>query len=157
MIKETLTNLFTNKILWVGVISNIVAQVLKIFTHIVTYKEFKLRRLVQTGGMPSSHTATFVGLATAVAIQDGMHSTLFAISALLAFLVIYDSCGIRREAGKHADALNDILAQNHIQNNNETTPPDPFKTLLGHTVPQVIVGAFVGICVALLVLYVFWT
>lgn len=157
MVKEALTALLTNKLLWVGVISNVVAQVLKIFTHIVTYKEFKIRRLFQTGGMPSSHTATFVGLATAVAIQESMGSTYFAIAALLAFLVIYDSCGIRREAGKHADALNDILAQNHMQNNNQETPPDPFKTLLGHTVPQVIVGAFVGICVALLMLYVFWT
>src|SRR5690606_41690491 len=56
--------------------------------------------------MPSGHTAAVTSLATAIGIQEGWGSPLFAITAVLAFIVVYDAAGIRRRAGIQARVLN---------------------------------------------------
>lgn len=53
------------------------------------YKEnrWDSKRLLGSGGMPSSHSATVAALSVAVALQDGAGSSAFAISLVLAAIV----------------------------------------------------------------------
>ena len=67
------------------------------------------RRLIETGGLPSSHSAFVCGLASGVGVADGLGSSTFAIAAVFASVVMYDALSLRREAGKHADVLNELL------------------------------------------------
>ena len=120
------------------------AQLLKIAIVGFTERRTAFDRLVETGGMPSSHSAAVSALATAVGIEHGWDSTLFAIAAVFGVIVMYDATGIRRAAGLQAELLNDLVQQlNHVFD--EGFQPQVLKTLLGHTYPQVIIGALLGI------------
>lgn len=92
--------------------------------------------------MPSSHSALVAALATAVGIQAGLDSPIFAISVVVAMVVMYDAAGVRRAASAQARILNQIvdeLFQGHpIQE-------ERLRELLGHTPFQVFVGAIMGV------------
>ena len=62
-----------------------------------------------SGGMPSSHSATVCALSAAVAFDCGLASPIFGVSCILAFIVMYDAMGVRRETGDQGKAINDIL------------------------------------------------
>ncbi|KAH6786354.1 Acid phosphatase/vanadium-dependent haloperoxidase-related protein [Perilla frutescens var. hirtella] len=125
-----------------------VAQFLKPFiTWLKDYK-FDSRRMLGSGGMPSSHSATVMALATAIGLQEGAGGSSFAISAVLACVVMYDATGIRLHAGRQAELLNQIVCE---------LPPDhpvanvrPLRDSLGHTPLQVVAGALLGCLVAIL-------
>ena len=105
-----------------------------------------LRWLVTMGGMPSSHSATVAGLATAVGLREGVRSTPFAIALAFALVVMYDAAGVRRAAMTQARILNQIvdeLFQGHPIS--ETR----LRELLGHTPVEVFVGAILGIAIAI--------
>jgi uncharacterized protein len=127
----------------------LVAQVLK--TLIFAYLERKVnwRRMVETGGLPSAHSALVVGLATGVGLNDGWHSTSFAISLVYALVVMYDAIGIRREAGKHADLLNELLMISVIKDLYKQR--EKLKELLGHSPVEVFAGALIGVLMGLFV------
>ncbi|MCX7839030.1 MAG: divergent PAP2 family protein [Anaerolineae bacterium] len=121
------------------------AQILKVIIELVWYRKFNLRLLVSAGGMPSSHSAMVCGLATAIAIQDGLASTTFALAFVLAMVVMYDAAGIRRAASMQARILNQIideLFQGH------PISEVRLRELLGHTPIQVAAGAALGIVMA---------
>eukprot|EP00197_Chlamydomonas_leiostraca_P007263 CAMPEP_0202867332 /NCGR_PEP_ID=MMETSP1391-20130828/9207_1 /ASSEMBLY_ACC=CAM_ASM_000867 /TAXON_ID=1034604 /ORGANISM="Chlamydomonas leiostraca, Strain SAG 11-49" /LENGTH=121 /DNA_ID=CAMNT_0049547369 /DNA_START=293 /DNA_END=658 /DNA_ORIENTATION=+ len=106
--------------------------------------------------MPSAHSAFVTGLATSVAIRDGTSSSSFAIAAVFALIVMYDAVGLRLHAGRHATALNAIIAEIVIQD-----PGHPVTTIsmqhgqlreqLGHTPLQVAAGSILGFVLALIV------
>ncbi len=122
-----------------------IAQILKVLIELIWKRRLNLSLLTSAGGMPSSHSATVCALATAVAIREGVSSTLFAICVVLAVVVMYDAAGVRRSAGIQARILNQIideLFQGHPIS--ETR----LRELLGHTPIQVMVGAALGIVLA---------
>ena len=85
------------------------AQVLKTLIHLIVSKKFVAERLVGSGGMPSSHSATVCALVTAVCYEYGAGSFEFAISLILAIIVMYDDMGVRRETGIQAQEYPDIF------------------------------------------------
>jgi uncharacterized protein len=103
--------------------------------------------LVRSGGMPSSHTAMISSLATAVGYRQGLHSTSFAISVVLAIVVMYDASGVRQAAGKQAKVLNQIVRELF---SGQPVSEEELKELLGHTPFEVFVGALVGIAYTLI-------
>jgi acid phosphatase family membrane protein YuiD len=105
--------------------------------------------LFSTGGMPSSHSALVTSLATATGVQYGFGSAYFAISCVLALIVMYDARGVRKESGQHARILNQILRE--LMSGHPITDRE-LKELLGHTTIEVFVGALVGIVYTLLLL-----
>jgi acid phosphatase family membrane protein YuiD len=140
-----LDELFANRVLQATFVAWVTAQVLKVLIELLWKHRLDLRLLTSAGGMPSSHSATVCGLATAVALHDGLSSTLFAISVVLAVVVMYDAAGVRRAAGIQARILNQIideLFQGHPISETH------LRELLGHTPIQVIVGAVLGIALA---------
>ena len=136
-----------NEILLSAVAGWFVAQVLKTIIHILVTKSFDPERLVGTGGMPSSHSATVCGLATAVGINYGTSGIEFALACTFAIIVMYDALGVRRQTGKQAKILNEMIG---IFNNMGTkmSTEDRLKEFVGHTPFQVIVGALIGFGIA---------
>lgn len=106
------------------------------------------RLALTPGGMPSSHTAAVFGLSTAIALTEGAGSALFAIALVLALVVSYDATGVRLHAGRHASALNVIIAQ--LPGDHPAADTASFTETLGHTPAQVAAGAGLGVGVALL-------
>ena len=98
---------FKNNIFLAAATGWLVAQILKTFIHMFLSKEFVAERLVGSGGMPSSHSATVCSLATAACYEYGAGSFEFAISLIFAIVVMYDAMGVRRETGIQAKLLND--------------------------------------------------
>ena len=148
---QFIIDIFTNYILMSAVCSWIIAQILKGLTGVFKLKKFTLTEFFfGTGGMPSSHTAAVVGVVTACAVKCGFASSEFAISAVLAMIVMRDAMGMRREVGRHAKALNKIFEElTHAKNDPEMTHK-ALGELVGHTPLQVFAGVFVGIGVSLL-------
>nr|KAJ0216459.1 hypothetical protein LSAT_V11C300113200 [Lactuca sativa] len=106
-------------------------------------------KLVGSGGMPSSHSATVTALAAAVGFQDGIGGTTFAIALILACVVMYDASGVRLHAGRQAELLNQIVYE--LPAEHPLADSRPLRELLGHTPPQVAAGALLGFFTAAIV------
>lgn len=141
-------DLITNPFLLTGVTSWLIAQVLKTILHWIIYKKLDFERIYGDGGMPSGHSATVSSLATICALTFGFGSVEFAITAILAIIVCHDAMGVRREAGKQAEVINELLRFL------ETGSDADLKELVGHTPLQVAAGILIGIGNALLMYYV---
>ena len=95
-----LTDILNNKILVCGIVGWAVAQIMKTIIYALLNKEIRLERMVGDGGMPSAHSATVSSMAAAAAIVYGFGSFEFAISVMLAIIVMHDAKGVRMETGK---------------------------------------------------------
>ena len=122
------------------------AQILKTLIHAVVNGTLDIHRLFGDGGMPSGHSATVTAMAATAGLEYGLDSPIFAVSAILAIIVMHDAMGVRREAGKHAKALNDLLKTV----SSDLEPEVKLKEFLGHTPLQVCSGALLGLVVALI-------
>ena len=140
--------LLGNQLLVSAVLGWVVAQGLKTLIDFALNKSFNKERLVGSGGMPSSHSATVCGLTTAAVIKYGVGSFEFAISFVLSMIVMYDAIGVRRETGKQAKLLNSILMENPLKLSAEVLQ-ERLKEYVGHTPLQVVAGALLGIFLAI--------
>ena len=146
---EWLVQLLTNPFLVTSVASWGIAQVLKVIIHAIIYKKLDWERLVGDGGMPSGHSATVASLATICALVCGPGSVEFAISAILAIIVCHDATGVRRETGKQAMVLNELIkAFKGLEE--DKLPEVKLKEFVGHTPIQVVFGVLIGIANAFL-------
>lgn len=143
-----LKDLISNPFLLTGVSSWLVAQVLKTIVHFIVYKKLDIQRMYGDGGMPSGHSATVSSLSTICGLSFGFGSVEFAISFILAVIVCHDAMGVRRETGKQAEVLNELLR--YLETGNDAD----LKELVGHTPLQVAAGIIIGIGNALLMHYV---
>lgn len=142
--------LLSNSVFISAVSGWFIAQVLKTIIHFILTKQFVAERLVGSGGMPSSHSATVCALATASCIEFGAGSFEFAISLILSIIVMHDAMGVRRETGIQARVLNELMETFAKMGHKELSPEDKLKEFVGHTPLQVLMGALLGIAIALL-------
>ena len=154
-----LNELLANKILIAGITGWASAQVIKAILYTILNKEFRLERLFGDGGMPSGHSATVSAMAMMSLLHYGIGSFEFAISTMIAIIVMHDAMGVRLETGKQAEVINELTALfEEIANdfNNEDTwekkfqkvfSEDKLKEYVGHTPIQVIAGCFLGVLV----------
>ncbi len=124
----------------------VIAQTIKVILGIITEKRFNFRWFVGTGGMPSSHVAGVTALATTVGLNFGFDSSLFAITIIFTMIVMFDAQGVRRATGKQAEILNRLVEDIYLK---REIKEDKLKELIGHTPFQVLVGAALGIFVAI--------
>lgn len=103
--------------------------------------------LISSGGMPSSHSSVVCTCTTAVGCIEGTSSTLFAVTAVFAAIVMYDAANVRKAAGEQAKILNYIMA--HRKEMRPEFWSKELKELLGHTPVQVLAGAVLGIAIGL--------
>lgn len=144
LIKE----LISNQWLITALLGWFIAQLLKIPITFIFEKRLDFSRFWGSGGMPSSHSAFTTSLSASIGLTNGFDSFEFALSFVLAFIVMYDAAGVRQSAGKQANALNRVLEYLKLTENGE--PYKQLKTLLGHTPFEVLGGAILGIAIAFL-------
>ena len=147
---EYLSGLGQNRVLLAAVAGWFAAQLIKTLLVLIMEGELRLERLMGSGGMPSSHSATACALATSCSVIYGSDSAYFAIAAIFAFIVMYDACNVRLETGKQAVAIKELqeLLQKMGQ---DLSVEEKLKELVGHTLPQVLVGALLGTLIGVLV------
>lgn len=140
--QSPLTDLLGNRVFWASFVSWVVAQFLKTMLTYARTRKMDLSYFVASGGMPSSHSALVMGLATAVARVQGPGSTTFAIAAVFAGVVMYDAAGVRRAVSLQAHILNrmvdDFFHKRGIDDQR-------LSELIGHTPIEVLGGALLGI------------
>ena len=138
--------LLNNQILVNSLLAWAAAQIIKTILYAAVHRQIDIHRLFGDGGMPSGHSATVTAMATTAALEYGLDSPIFAITAIFGIIVMHDAMGVRREAGKHAEVLNNLIASL----NKDVPPEEVLKEFLGHTPLQVCFGALLGFGVALL-------
>ena len=148
---QYLTDFITNPCLLIPIFAWFTAQTLKIIINLFVNKEFRIERLWGDGGMPSGHSATVSSLATMCGITCGFGSPTFALSFIFAVVVMHDAVGVRREAGKQAVTLKKLaaLVNGAISDPDKRIRTEKLKVLVGHTPLQMVVGAVIGIAIAL--------
>ena len=140
--------IITNKCIYIPFLLWFFIQLFKFLTDLIVNKRINIKRIMGAGGMPSSHSAVVSSLAILIGKDYGFNSGVFALSLIMAFVVMYDAAGIRRAAGKQATILNRILETPGL-----TTGEVQEKLIeaLGHTQIQVFVGAIIGVIVGAIV------
>ena len=138
-------SILDNAVLAWGLVACGLAQFSKLLFELIFKQRWRPSVLIETGGMPSSHSALVTGTAAGVGLQLGFNDPLFALASTIAFIVMYDASGIRRSAGLTAEKVNQISKINF----NESSPETVLKESLGHTKIEVLVGSFLGPTVAL--------
>ena len=140
-----LSDIFSNHLLMNALLAWFTAQVLKFIIYFAVNRSIDWNRLLGDGGMPSGHSATVTALAVTSGMEYGCGSPVFAICVILSIIVMHDAMGVRREAGRHAKAINELLEMLSSQQE----PEVKLKEFLGHTPLQVCCGAVLGLIVAL--------
>jgi uncharacterized protein len=136
-----------NPPLLLAVLAMVSVQLFKFLSALVVRRRIDFTRLLGTGGMPSSHSASVTALSVAVGFSEGWSSTLFGVVAFLSLIVMYDATGIRRAAGRQAQILNRVLED---LKDYHKLQGERLKELLGHTPLEVLVGAAYGAFLAFL-------
>ena len=134
-----------NAVLAWGLAACGLAQFSKLLFELIFKQRWRPSVLIETGGMPSSHSALVTGTAAGIGLQLGFNDPVFALASTIAFIVMYDASGIRRSAGLTAAKVNQILKDNSNELSSETT----LKESLGHTKIEVLIGSILGPIVAL--------
>ena len=144
-----LNQIARNEILMSAGLSWLIAQIIKTIIHLFVTRKFVAERLVGSCGMPSCHSATVCALTVSVLINCGLSSPEFAISFIVAIVVMYDAGGVRYETGIQAKVLNEMM---EIFDNlgKGINSEEKLKELIGHTPLQVFVGGVLGITVSLI-------
>ena len=121
-----------------------ITQLSKLFIELIVHRRFRPAVLIETGGMPSSHSALVTGTCACIGWTFGFDHPLFALAAVIAFVVMYDASGIRRAAGFTAERVNSLPGELWSE-----PPVKPLKESLGHSRLQVLVGSLMGPAIAL--------
>ncbi|TXK85793.1 divergent PAP2 family protein [Paenibacillus sp. N3.4] len=128
------------------------AQAVKIPITYIQTGDWDWTQVLQTGGMPSSHSAGVSALATYIAFKRGISAMDFAISTVFGAVVMYDAMGIRRAAGEIAVEVNDLDEQ--VERLAKQQPGlyharrrKALKERLGHLPTEVLGGAILGVAV----------
>lgn len=136
----------SNDALVVACLAWLMAQLSKLLIVLLRERELHIQYMTSAGGMPSSHSAVVVALATRIGMDEGVGSPMFAIAFVFACVVLYDAAGIRRAVSVQARILNRMLEEViELKRLSERR----LLELLGHTPFEVFVGGLLGMMVAL--------
>ncbi|WP_022778627.1 divergent PAP2 family protein [Butyrivibrio sp. AE3009] len=138
--------LLSNEILIAAFFGWLTAQILKTIIYVAVNKNFNPERLLGDGGMPSSHSATVMALVTATGLNFGADTFEFAVAGVMALIVMHDAMGVRRETGKQAKVINNMMDW-FMQMDSDISPEEKLKEFVGHSPSQVFFGALLGILV----------
>ncbi|RSK28421.1 divergent PAP2 family protein [Bacillus sp. HMF5848] len=156
-------SMFSNFPLWAALASIFFAQFIKVPIQFFATRKIDWSLLTSTGGMPSSHSAAVTAVTTGIALQEGLDSSIFAVSTVFAIIVMFDATGVRRHAGEQATVLNKLVDDfNYFLEEAKMWPKKPeqekrkeLKELLGHQPIEVFFGGLQGILLTLLLHYLY--
>lgn len=140
-----------NQVLIAGLISWFFGQFLKVPIEYLINRRINWGLWFSSGGMPSTHSSLMVSVTLSSGLNFGFDSPTFAIAFAISMIVVYDATGVRRQAGIHAQKINQLFEE---LLRGEPIEMDKLKEVLGHTPAQVIAGIILGTIVALTLWYV---
>ena len=140
--------LTTNPVIDCSLLAWFTAQLIKVLLGLFVQERFDPALFVTSGGMPSSHSALVVACAVSIAKLEGVGSAAFAVAVILAAVVMYDACNVRRSAGDTARLVNKLLQ--HVEKLTAEDLADNLREVMGHTPLQVLMGALLGLGIGLL-------
>ncbi len=129
----------------------IVAQLIKLPIDFLRTKKWNWAMLINAGGMPSSHSALMSAVSTAIALNQGWDSPLFILALSITGIVIYDATGVRRQAGFHAERINQILRAIVVEHKIEEAERMELLEIIGHSPAEAAVGSLLGILIAIII------
>ena len=144
---NTIVSIITNKYIYIPVVLWFSIQLFKVIYDLIKTKKFNFKRIMGAGGMPSSHSAFVVSLATLIGKYEGVDTAIFALAVIFSFIVMYDAAGVRRAAGKQAKLLNKIIQTPGLSS---LEVQGKLVEVLGHSPIQVLVGALIGVIAGLI-------
>lgn len=133
--------------------ANIIAQVLKPLIYYWQHKSWKWHLLLDSGNLPSSHTAMVSALLLAVGIVENFSSTIFAVTLVFFLVVTYDAANVRFYAGRNIQITQQLIKD--IETITQKNLENPVyllkvKEVLGHKWIEVISGMLLGFSTSLL-------
>jgi uncharacterized protein len=145
---NSVLDVFRASCFWAAFCSWLTAQSTKMLVGFWRTHRLDFSYVVSTGGMPSAHSATVAGLATAMGITQGFGSPIFVIALAFAGLTMFDASTVRRAAGQQARLLNEMIDEMFKEHRFSERK---LKELLGHTRLEVFMGMIIGIQVGVIV------
>ena len=147
---ESIKAFFANPIILSSLTSWIFSQLIKGAIALLHVRRKGFREVLETlvwrtGGMPSSHAAVVTSMTVAVGLNEGLGSNLFAVSLMIAMVVMRDAMGVRRASGLQARALN-LLGRHATEKLGFEF--HPVKEIQGHAPLEVIVGGLLGVFIS---------
>jgi hypothetical protein len=142
---DILSHIIGNRVIVATVLGWFFAQTLKVILGVIRERRFDFNWFIGTGGMPSAHSSSVMALATSVGLYAGFDSINFAICFAFAVVAMSDAQGVRRATGKQAQKLNQIVDDLYHGQLQEKK----LIELIGHTPFEVIIGAILGVLIAL--------
>ena len=128
------------------------SSILKIPVYYILHRKINLAMAFGTGGMPSSHAATMTATTLAIGLFSGFDNPAFAIAVAISMIVLYDAAGVRREAGRHASAINQLIDELF---KGSSINQKQLKEMLGHSPIEVVGGILTGLA-STLILWMVW-
>jgi uncharacterized protein len=141
----------TYELILVPLAAAIIAQIIKLGIN-ASKDKFTWKDLNSYGGMPSSHAALVISLAAMAGYSEGWNSAAFAISLVLALIVIRDAGGLRMALGRHAIELNQLI---HSLKSTESAKYPILRERMGHTPLELFFGSLVGLLIVALYILIF--
>ena len=126
----------------------ILAQSIKVVRHTLHRRRFSVRWLIDTGGMPSSHSSGTAAVATVVGLYSGFGSILFLFALVFALVTMFDAASVRRSVGGQAIIMNKLIDEFYAEGRFSESR---LREFLGHTPVEVLMGALLGIAVSFLI------
>ena len=149
-----LIDFFSNPVGISTMIGWILAQLIKVPVEYLRHKRWDWTLLLNAGGMPSSHSALMTAVATSIGLNVGWDSPMFALALAIAGIVVYDATGVRRQAGLHAERINQIVRELLHLKKLEDDQVSYLREIIGHTPGEAVAGVFFGMLIALMVQWV---
>ena len=79
---NTFNQFIQNKYIYIPFLLWFFIQLYKVLYDLVTTKKFNFKRIIGAGGMPSSHSAIVVSLATLIGKYQGVDTPIFALMTI---------------------------------------------------------------------------
>ena len=149
-----LLDFFTNPVGVSTMIGWILGQSIKVPVEYLRHKRWDWTLLLSAGGMPSSHSALMTAVTTSIGLNAGWDSPVFALALAITAIVVYDATGVRRQAGFHAERINQIVRELFKLKKLEEAQVSYLREIIGHTPGEAAGGVVLGALTALAVQWV---
>lgn len=142
---------FTNPVGVSTMLGWFLGQLLKVPIEYLRHKRWDWTLLLSAGGMPSSHSALMTAVTTSIGLNAGWDSPIFALALAITGIVVYDATGVRRQAGFHAERINQIARELLHLKRLEESQISYLREIIGHTPGEAVAGVFLGALIAIAV------
>lgn len=139
--------LLTNKIILSLISALILTFLIKTAVNLVRIRKLDIMQSLTGGGMPSSHSSFVSALTASIFLEQGFNA-LFFVSLVFSLIVLRDSYGVRRDAGRHAAILNILIRDKKLS---KKSGIEKLRVNIGHTTLEVFCGAVAGVLISVAV------